>query len=161
MPIFRRPKGVYTRGTPDLLWNTVHTAGVYIDNGNVQKFDEVGLYNNALQGYKLWVHNIIYSTDFNNAVAVAMPVSAQGTLIQAGVPIDPTYPPLYGVLNHNVAAGPRTDNFTYLPDTAAPGFLTAEFPHFVVPPGRQLIISNSGVGSQVFTCCFWWSVLQF
>ena len=161
MASYRRPKGVYTRGTPDWNYSRVATAGVYIDNGITQKFDEVGLYNNATDGSALFVHNIIYSTDFNNAVAVAMPISAQGTVIQNGFSIDTNIGQLPGQLRHNVALAARSDNFSFLPDTAAPGFLTGEFPHFIVRPGYQLIISNANVGSQVFTLCMWWTVLPF
>jgi hypothetical protein len=165
---FRRPKGTYTRPTPDFFVNTLSFAGAYqpITGAGFQVFTTISLFNNDNTGRSLLVYFI---SAFWDGAAVIFSDLFQGTfgsLAATATPVNPLSPTPIGqvfIKATTVAGSPPNPDITAPTGFLGLGFASAGIgfgaPLYIVRPGQSLRLSNDQ-RAQEAGCTFWYNYMD-
>jgi len=90
MASFRKPRGAYTRTTPDWFSDVTCSGGWFdSDSSGIGHYKWIGLYNDDNAGRILYVYAISASWDGANSIAMVSIAGASGSEVNHGVNIQP------------------------------------------------------------------------
>ena len=160
MSSFRRPKGVYSRSTPDWFSDQMcFGAGDKQNDPLVANgvFYRVSLFNNDPLGKRFYVYQLNLASDDATFYFASLHSGTLGSFFASCSNIDPSRAAPSGQIF--IASGPSyadppwppdpTDSFTTFPASGASAQATASGPLFIVPNGYSLVVSSNTSVNQI------------
>lgn len=161
----RRPKGTYTRPTPDWFAGDVCCGAAEIQNDPLVpggNFYRIALFNNDGRSRKYYVFLINLASDFAVFYYGSLHPGAFGNRFADCFNIDPSNGQFTGEIrtltggsfNDPPFPPPPADPFVTFPASAASGSVGSNGPLFILPVNYSLVISSNSSVNQI-AVAFW------